>query len=196
MTFGEGVQKVSFELGRLEPVERSLLEEFGFELKETESRDLIVSVGELSALNLGKKKIPPYIISLSDITARQFKAGIMTGVFQGKYGILDDLPFLPMNRFDPFISCCVITDDRVGGFLLVHKTLSGVFIVELFFAVQPDANINLLNMMRYSIRTAAKLCDESDRVILRRHNSASEELIKKLFPNKKGALVIRGQKDV
>ncbi|MCR4589308.1 MAG: hypothetical protein K5668_00620 [Lachnospiraceae bacterium] len=78
--------------------------------------------------------------------------------------------------------------------LLVHETASGFFMVELLFAMQPDANINLLNMMRYSIRAAGELCDRDTKVILRRHNKISAELVKKLFPDKKGVKVTKGEK--
>ncbi len=81
--------------------------------------------------------------SLSEITHRQFKAGIMTCVIHDRYGLLEDLPFLPMTRFDPDLSCCIETDGSVNGFLLVHKITRGPFRVELFFAEQPDANMNL-----------------------------------------------------
>lgn len=195
-TCEEGVVKITIETKELETYEKTLLEQAGFSIEKAESRDICVTVGELSALNLGGKKIPPYIMKLSEISARQFKSGIMTSVFHGKYGILDDLPFLPMTRYDSEISSCVITDDKVTGLLLVHKTMTGELIVELLFAIQPDASINLLNMMRFSIRVAANQCNECDKVILRRHNKVSEALVTKLFPGKKGESVIRGHKDV
>ena len=189
------VSRISFEFDELGTRERDLLANSGFEIKEAESRDICVSVGELSGLKLGRKKIPPYVKSISEISVMQFKTAIMASVFCGRYGILDDLPYLPMARYDQSISCCVITDDRVNGLLLVHKEEDGGFIVELLFAVQPDADINLLNMMKFSIDTAVRLCDREERVILRRHNKLTEALVKKLFPDKKGAVVIRGQKN-
>jgi hypothetical protein len=82
------------------------------------------------------KKLPAYIKSLSDITARQYKAAIMTSVFHGRYGLLDDLPFLPMTRFDPDISSCIITDEKVNGLILVHKTMENEYIVEPFTFTQ------------------------------------------------------------
>ena len=50
---------------------------------------------------------------LSVVSSRQFKAGVMTSVFHGRYGLLDDLPFLPMTRYDADISCCIETDDKI-----------------------------------------------------------------------------------
>lgn len=165
-----------------------------FMMKSAESRDVYVTVGELAALKLSKKPLPSYIKPLSAVNPRQFKAGIMTSVFHGRYGLMDDLPFLPMTRYDPDISCCMITDERINGLLLVHEKGSDDLRVELLFAMQPDANIHLLNMMRFSIRAAERLRPLSDRVLLRRHNKASLQLIAKMFPDRKGAPVLRGER--
>ena len=49
-------------------------------------------------------------------------------------------------------------------------------------------------MIRYSIRAADEFLSMDDRVILRVHNQATGLLIKKLFPNKRGDRVIKGEK--
>ncbi len=190
------IDVTSFELESLEPVEKAVLTRSGFEIRKAESRDICVTVEEMASLPFFHRETKPvdYIKSLADVTASQFKAGIMDSVFHGRYGLTDDLPFLPMARYDPDISSCTFTDDRVNGLLLVHRTVTGMFIVELLFAMEPDANINLLKMIRFSVDMAKALCDTEDRVILRRHNKAAEALVHKLFPDKKGAVVIKGEK--
>ena len=191
----EGAVHSSFELPELSGSEQSTFENNGYEVKNAESRDVIVTVGELETLPFVGKTPPPYVTSLSEITVRQFKAGLMASVLHERFGLLEDLPFLPKSWYHPEISSCVITDNKINGLLLVHELASGLFRVELLFAMQPDANINLLHMMRYSIREAARLCDKDTGVILRRHNKMSEELIKKLFPDRKGKAVKKGEKD-
>ena len=190
------VDATRFELESLEPAERRVLISSGFEISEAESRDICVTVEEMVSLSPFHREVRPvdYIKSLADITTSQFKAGIMDSAYHGRYGLLDDLPFLPMTRYDPDISSCTITDDKINGLLLVHKTVTGIFIVELLFAMEPDANINLLKMMRFSAGMAKALCDPEDIVILRRHNEASKALVHKLFPDKKGNMVFRGEK--
>ena len=118
----------------------------------------------------------------------------MTSVLHGRYGLLDDLPFLPMNWFDTELSSCVITDGAINGLLLVRRITEGLYRVELLFAMQPDANINLLNLMRYTIRAAMKNRSADDVVILRRHSASTVALVKKLFPGRKGDEIIRGEK--
>lgn len=48
--------------------------------------------------------------------------------------------------------------------------------------------------MRYAIRSASSLRSQEDRVLLRRHNKASLQLVAKLFPGRKGATVVRGDR--
>ena len=194
-TLFDGVRQISFETEKMGDLQRDILADSGYSLKEEDSRDVVVTVSELMGLKLGDKAVPDYITSLSEITSRQFKAAVMISVFHGMYGLLDDLPVLPVTRFDPDLSSCVITDGKVRGLLLVHRNTNGSYIVELLFAVQPDANINLLNMIRRSVREAAIFCNMEDRVILRTHNQASGLLVRKLFPGKKGDRVINARKD-
>ena len=68
--------------------------------------------------------------------------------------------------------------------------------VELFCAIQPDANIHLLNMMCFAARAVAALETPDLKVILRRHNKASIDLIRKLFPSKKGETVRIGERNM
>lgn len=189
-------ERIFFELPSLTEAESSAFSAANYKVEKGESRDIFVTVGELSELKLSNKPIPAYILPLSEINSRSFKAGIMTSVFHGKYGILEDLPFLPMTRFDPDLSSCVMTDEKVNGFLLVHETQEEFFRVELLYAMQPDANIHLLHMMRLSIQTAASMLLPEKRVALRRHNEATRQLITKLFPGKKGETVSKGEKEL
>lgn len=190
-----GIHLITFELDSMGEMPKSILSDSGYRLTEDESRDITVSVSEFSSLKLAEKSAPEYIRSLSDITSRQFKAAVMTSVFHGRYGLLDDLPHIPVTRFDPDISSCVITDDRVRGLLLVHGTKNGNYIVELLFSAEPDANINMLNMIRHSVRQAKRICSMDDRVILRTSTQAAKLLVKKLFPGKTGMRVIKGEKN-
>ncbi len=190
----DDVKRLYYEMSEIGSVEQEAFSAAGFSAQEAEGRDVCVTVEELSKLKLSLSKIPDYIKPLKEISSQQFKAGIMTSVFHGKYGLLEDLPFLPITRFDPDLSCCMITDEKVNALLLVHQDKTGTLRVELLFAMQPDANVHLLNMMRYAIRTASGIRSPEDRVLLRRHNKATVQLVGKLFPGRKGASVVRGDK--
>lgn len=136
------------------------------------------------------------IIPLCEISPREYKQGIMACVFNGRYRLLDDLPFLSMTRFEPDISCCVFLDDKVQGFLLVHETTEGTLIPELFFALEPDANLHLLQMLHFSVQAVIEYKDAEAKVIVKRHNDATKKLSARLFPGKKGDTVICCEKSL
>ena len=189
------VHRTWFEMQELSNEEQAALKAAGYSVTETESIDLTFTCKELSSFNLLKRDPPDYIMSLSELTSREYREGIMTTVFHGRYGLLDDLPFIPMSRFDPYISSCVFLDDKVKGFLLVHEKKSGDFMPELFFAIEPDANLHLLQMLHFSVRSAVYYRAPEDTIIVRRHNDATKKLTAKLFPGKKGENVTWCEKE-
>ncbi len=192
MTGDEDVRSSYFEMEGLSDEETAALEEAGFSTEVTEGTDVFVTVEEIGKLDIARKKEANYVVSLSELSSFQFKAGIMNSVYHERYGLLEDLPFLPMSRYDEKISCCVMADDKVTGILLVHMIKPALYRVELLFSEQFDAAINILNMLRFSIHAAQKNCDPKDEILIRRHNRNVTELCKKLFPGKQGKKVIRG----
>lgn len=190
----DDVQSSYFELESLRDEEIAALEKAGFVTRVTEGTDVFIPVEEIGKLDIAKKKAESYVVSLSTLSSFQFKAGIMNSVYHERYGLLDDLPFLPMNRYDGEISCCVMVDDKVTGFLLVHMMKPSLYRVELLFSEKLDGANNVLNMLRFSIRAAQMNCEPTDEFLIRRHNRTVKELCKKLFPGKKGKKVIRGSR--
>ncbi len=98
----ENAKRACFELKEedLKLMEKACLLKAGFTLEKGESRDICVTVKELSQLKLSRtdKAVPDYIKSISSITVREFKVGIMSCVFHARYGLLDDLtsPWRPV----------------------------------------------------------------------------------------------------
>ena len=188
----EDVRSTVFEFEKLRDHEISVFEKAGFVIKSTEGIDIFVTVEEIGKLDIAKKKAKDYVVSLSEVSNFQFMAGIMNSAYHGRYGLLEDLPFLQMRRFDQKTSCCVTTDNTVTGLLLVYLMMPELYRVELLSAEKLDAAINVLNMLRFSIQAAQKNCKPTDKVLIRRHNRTVTDLCKKLFPGKKGREVIRG----
>ena len=173
---------------------RKILDACGFEIREQESRDVVVCVGELMELPIAKKRSPSHITAINELMVRQFRKGITNCVFHGRKGILEDLEFLPMSWYDEDVSCCVQNDGKVSGFLLVNRMADSRLMVDFLFALEPDARVNLLQMMRFSIRAAAEKYPEDTEVVLRRHNKMTEALIRELFPGKSGKNVLYGER--
>ncbi len=100
--------------------------------------------------------------------------------------VLEDLSYLPKRWFEQTVSCCVKTDGKVSGFLLVHACPSGVLMPVLFFAVGADSRFNLLEMMRFSIAQAALNYPKDTVIRILRRNPPVRALSEKLFPGRKG----------
>ncbi len=188
------VVKSFYELPAGDEDARKCLTEAGFNETEKEGRDIMVTVEELSELSFVKKRIPPYVTAISELMVRQFRKGITNCVFSGRRGLLEDLEFLPMSWYDEDVSCCVQTDGKVNGFLLVNKTASGNLVIDFLFARDPDARINLVYMIRFAVNAASEKYPPETKVILRRHNEETWALVDKLFPNKKGINVCYGER--
>ncbi len=188
----DDVAEARFEMIDLKTHEKEALEEHGFQIEETEGINVIVTLKDLEKLSFIEKAPPRYIKKIGDISTFQFKAGIMNSALHDRYGLLEDLPFLPMSWYEPDISSCVITDDKVTGLMLIHQVREGKHRVELLFSEKLDASINVLNMIRFSIRAGLKHYSSDDEIIICRHNNTVEELVKKLFPDLTGDTVMRG----
>ena len=88
----------------------------------------------------------------------------------------------------------MITDDRVSGFLLVHQLASKRLSVDLLFSSSGDARHDILRMITRSIRTAIDKYPIDTPVVLRRHNNSVHALTDKLFPDKKGEMILFGER--
>ena len=165
-----------------------------FKTTKRESRDIYTTVGELAGNKIAAKKAPSYIMSISDISYREFRQGIIGCLYNGKKGMVEDLSTLSMDWYEPELSCVVKTDDELTGFLLIHKFPSGVLMPLLFYAGGPNYRMDLLDMMRFSVRNAASIYPAETKVLIRRHNDAVRALSDKLFPGVQGEEILFGER--
>jgi hypothetical protein len=151
---------------------------------DADPADIIVSARELSELPFAKRSTPDYIMSLDDVSERQFKRGIGNCILQKRMGLIEDPMNISKDDFEGEVSSCIITDSRISGFLLTHAESEGLLMVDLLFSSGPEAQSDLLKLMIFSIRSFCDNYPEDAGVILRPHNEATEKLISKLFPEK------------
>lgn len=186
------VRMSDFEFREFNDRYQSVFRSDGFELREQEGSDVYLTLAELSALKFTKKKVPNYIVPISDLTLLEFKKGISNCIFSGNTGLLEDLTMLPPSWYDQDISCAVRTDDKITGLFLIHCTSGGIFIPQLLFASGVDSRKDLLHMLSYSIKSAADTYPLDATVLIRRHDDKSRALVSYLFPNVKGNMVTAG----
>ena len=166
---------------------KGILTEAGFSFTEKEGGNLIVTVENLSELAIvKKKKVPGYIKPFGTLMLRPYRRGLMNCIFHTKRELLVDLSSLPMDWFDPDLSCYVETDDKITGFLLIHKLPSGRLRVEFVSAFGPDAKTDIIYMMRYAILQSFIEYPGETEVILPRRDVAAKKLTEYFFPGEKG----------
>ena len=187
------VKKTSFEFPSSEEKEEALAD-CGFSINQTESKTLEVTLKECADLSIAKKAAPGYVQSIEELDEQDFLQGLMNILFNYESPALEDISFIPKQWYEQAISCCIKTDENVSGMLLIHACPSGALIPVLFFAVGADSRMNLLEMMRYSIRKAAECYPEDTVVRIHRRNDSVKALSKKLFPGKKGEPAIAGER--
>ena len=167
----------------------------GFSARTAESPDLIVSAEEIKkVVHALKRKLPPYIVSLSEISVLQFRRFVKNCIFKGKKGVLEDLAFLPKSRFEQNVTACLMTDNEMQGALLIRKAPSGILYTELYVAFGPDYKKNLLYLISYSAQKILELYPEDTRVVIRRHNAHVRKLTDRLFAGVRGEQVYCGER--
>ena len=190
----EAVARTYFELEDPKDKLSDVFSKLKFKTTKRESRDIYTTVGELAGNKIAAKKAPSYIMSISDISYREFRQGIIGCLYNGKKGMVEDLSTLSMDWYEPELSCVVKTDDELTGFLLIHKFPSGVLMPLLFYAGGPNYRMDLLDMMRFSVRKAASIYPAETKVLIRRHNDAVRALSDKLFPGVQGEEILFGER--
>ena len=173
-----------------------MLKQAGFFVKLMEGDQIVVKVGEFEKLPLMKvRKDSPNIYPVGDVAVRQFRKGIWRCIEAGFTGVCEDLSYLPMNWFEPEISCYSAHEEDINGFLLFHKHPSGALSLQLMAALGKEYQQTLVAMMRHSIIAMEENYAPETRVILDRHNEASLQLSEKLFPRGFGKPMYMGHRE-
>jgi hypothetical protein len=190
----ENVKKTFFESTSLSQEKEEALAFSGFSLSHKESKNIEVTVKDCKKIPFIKKAAPPYVQSIRNLNAQAYYQGIMNILFKYDSPMLEDLVYLPKDWFDEDISCYTKTDGKVTGLFLFHVCPSGIIVPVLFYAVGADGRMNLLEMLRFSIDKASLIFPEDTTVRIIRRNGKVSALSEKLFPGKKGASAIAGQR--
>ena len=178
-----------------EKKDAAILTDAGFSLEEGEGPDRIVRISDLTALSVVNKiRIPENIGSISALENRQFRKGILNCLFHNRKGLLEDLPYLPMDWYENNVSSYTMLDDKVVGLFLVRKTVSDMLQAKLLFASGPDSQKNLLRMIVHSIKTAGELYPPDTKVTIRCESDAASALAANLFPNVRGMNAVWGDR--
>jgi hypothetical protein len=190
----DGVDHSFFERSGMSSEDRDVFLAAEFDLEEKEGRDIILDVSELKSMRIKKKRVPDSIKNIGELQELQFMQGITNCVLHGKTGLMDDLAVMPRDWYDPIISSFVMTDGRINGFFLIHRTPSDILMPVLLTAIGPDSRMDLLNMLCYSINAAENACPAGTKILIRRHADYVYSLAASLMPGRKGETVWAGNR--
>ncbi len=188
----DGVKKTIFESSSIKKEEENALSESGFTIEQVEGSNIDVTLGECSKLPLFKKHAPLYVQSLNLLDDQEFLQGIMNILFKDDDPALEDIAFLSRTWYEPEISCYTKTDGKVTGLFLVHACPSGILTPVLLFALGADAKINIVEMLRFSVKAAEDKYPEDTVIRVHRRNLPVKKISAKLFPDKKGTPSVSG----
>ncbi len=191
-----GVRKAYFELPGLSDEVQSILSDSGFALEEKESRDIYGNLDDiLNNKALKIKKLPSYIVPIGEIEDMRLKQGITKAILSGNRGVESDLPTIPKEWFEQDVSCCVTTDNRVTGMVLVRMGKDGILMPILLYASGVEGPKELMYMLSFSANAAKKKYGQNMKIRLRRHDEKTYKLTGYFFPGVKGENVIAGERN-
>ena len=173
-----------------------LLKDSGFSFDTSESADIVVNMSDIRrvAESVKSSRLPSFIGSLSAISILQYRSCIKNCLFKERYGLLEDLAYLPKNWLEQNVSACSLSDEEVNGVLLLKKAPSGMLSVLLYTAFGPDFQKDLALMMIYTARKILELYPDDTKVLIRRHNDMVRKLTDKVFANSRGETVYKGKR--
>ena len=190
------IKKTSFALPAVASSnEKEILKKNGFTVKFMEGDLIKARLSEIAELPYIRKiKLSENIHALKTMTQRGFNTAIRQFMVRGKYGLCQDLAYLPRSYFENDISCYYENDGLVQGIFLFHKKPSGGLLVVVMAALGNDYGKILMHMIKFSVSTALENYSQEDEVHIDRHNYAALALSEKLLPREFGTPVYIGER--
>lgn len=174
---------------------RDLLKRAGFTIKLFEGDNIVCTIGELKKMPILNMNISiDNAHNLVEMNMRRFRKEITRCVEAGRYGVCEDLSYLPMSYFDLEVSSYVEKGDVVEGMQLYHRTPSGNLEIKLLIAWGKDFKKIFAQLFKKTLMSALGTYSDDTKVILNRHNEAAILLTEKLFPRSLGCPVYTGER--
>ena len=189
---GEGIKNTYFELSEVGDDMREVLEAAGFTLTMQESSKVRMSLREIMRRKSGDRKIPDYIVPITEVPLTEFRKCIGECVKKKNTGSIEDIVLLPPVWFEPRLSCAVYKDGTVTGMYLVHKTTSALIEPQLLYVTGPDSKMEIVHMLNYTIQNAMDIYPSDCEIQFSRRDERTAVLVSYVLPDYKGKMIIAG----
>ena len=192
----EGITRTFFEFpADKKEAEILALKEAGYLIREAESRELLITAGELAKLPvMGKLLINNSVKSIGSMSLQQFRKGITECLYYKKNGDLEDLSLLPLSWFEADISCATVQDGVVNGMLLLHKNSIGELCVKLMFGNSRTNKSDFIRMIQFSILEITKKYHADTVIRVKCCDEETKAFAGTLFQKKKGNTILYGER--
>ena len=169
-------------------------ESVGFSKSTVESRQISLTVGDLSSLPVNlSAKLPSNILNNQDISVIQYRNAVKNFLVKGAKGSVTDLAYLKIGWFERDISACAVSDDKVDGMFLIRKTPSGELHPVLYAAFGPEFMKNLGAMLVFTAKKAIEQYPPDTVIRIKRHNKQVAALCTKMLSGRKGEPAFSGE---
>ena len=192
---GEGIKDTYFELSEVNDDMRSVLEAAGFTLTMQESSKVRMSLREIMRRKSGDRKVPDYIVPITEVPLSEFRKCIGECVKKKNTGTIEDVVFLPPVWYEPRLSCAAYKDGTVTGMYLVHKTTSALIEPQLLYATGPDSKMEIVHMLNYTVQNALEIYPSDCEIQFSRRDEKTATLVAYTLPDYKGRMVIAGTRN-
>ncbi len=170
-----------------------LLVDYGFDIEEGESIDLYIKVMDLENIAAFKNiKIPDLIRPLSYASPIEFRFFIQEYANRVDEGPLFDIGSLPMDWYDPDVSCICINEEGIDAAFLVRFDGNDTVIAEVLAGLGDDSSKKLPYLLAYAATNALYTYTQDTKIIIRRRNKSISKLTDKILNGIKGEKAYRG----
>ena len=99
-----------------------------------------------------------------------------------------------MDWFEQEISAVSLSDGKLDGILLLHRTKENEIMTVLYTAGGPEYVKNLSYLMGYAAKKTAELYPKDTGIVIHRHNTYVKKLTDKLLSGYQGNMVYSGER--
>ena len=179
-----------------EGVEKSLRKQ-GYEVSKREGENLTVTAKEILSLEkLKTSQLPRSVRPLGEFSGRSLRRGLASCLKRDERAHIEDLKELPLEWYEPEISCCMETGGRILGFLLVHRMADERLRVEALTSLGEAGKNGLFQLLCFSAAQLGRLYPEDTQVLLPGRDEATIKLIRYFFPGHPGDPVRYAEKNI
>ncbi len=180
----------------VETADQKLLDlytEYGFDMEESESIDLVFEVKDLDDIASFKSlKLPSAIRSLTQITPIEFRYFLQEYREKVNLNPYFEIEATPMNWYDPDVSCVYTNEDGIEAAFLVHYDGKSTVTAELLAGFGDDFKEMVTYLLAFSCECALFTYTPDTKVIVRRDGKQIAKICKNILGDKKGSKTYHG----